>query len=183
MPRMSIAELFGILRILTKCGVWAIHCHISWCFTSHGSQHFFHPVLTFPGFLRLNHYFADLEYKVSCSKTQYSAPVESWTRDPSISSLALYTTEPLHFSSDQEITTVNWGWVQKFHSSSRNYEWNLERKSYSSQITWTSNSSQSTRPIGQVLWKELLEHITPLCSLLHTLLKDKCMCLQDEWKL
>ena len=23
-------------------------------------------------------------------------------------------------------------------------------------------------------------HITPLCSLLHTLLKDKRMCLQDE---
>ena len=23
-------------------------------------------------------------------------------------------------------------------------------------------------------------NITPLCSLLHTLLKDKCMCLQDE---
>ena len=34
-----------------------------------------------------------------------------------------------------------------------------------------SNSSQSTRPVGQVLWKEFLEkvilHITPLCSLLH----------------
>ena len=26
-------------------------------------------------------------------------------------------------------------------------------------------------------------HITPLFSLLPTLLKDKCMCLQDEWKL
>ena len=41
----------------------------------------------------------------------------------------------------------------------------------------TSNSSQSTRPVGQALWKELLKevllHITPLCSLLHTLLKDK----------
>ena len=48
----------------------------------------------------------------------------------------------------------------------------------------TSNSSQSTRPVGRVLWEELLEevrlHITPLCSLLHTLLKDKCTCLQDE---
>ena len=64
---------------------------------------------------------------------------------------------------------------QKFHSSARNYEGNLER---------TSNSSQSTRPVGRVLWEELLEevklHITPLCSLLHTLLKDKCTCLQDE---
>ena len=50
-----------------------------------------------------------------------------------------------------------------------------------------SNSSQSTRPIGRLLWKELLEgvilHITPLCSLLQTPSKDKCMCLQDEWKL
>ena len=48
----------------------------------------------------------------------------------------------------------------------------------------TSNSSPSTRPTGRVLWEELLEevvlHITPLCSLLHTLLKDKCMCLQDQ---
>ena len=36
----------------------------------------------------------------------------------------------------------------------------------------------------RVLWEELLEevilHITPLCSLLHTLLKDKCMCLQGK---
>ena len=94
-----------------------------------------------------------------------------------------------------------------------------------------SNSSQSTRPTGQVLWKELLKdegeksegetsifwvltvksckyqgcsyetdwvniilaviwgtlyamlHITPLWSLLYTLLKDKCMSLQDECKL
>ena len=41
----------------------------------------------------------------------------------------------------------------------------------------TSNST------GRVLWEELLKvmlHITPLCSLLHTLLKDKCKCLQDE---
>ena len=58
-------------------------------------------------------------------------------------------------------------------------------------------SSQSTRPVGQVLWEELFEgegeksecetyvilHITPLCSLLHMVLKDKCMCLQDECKL
>ena len=67
---------------------------------------------------------------------------------------------------------------QKLHSSACNYEWNLER---------TSNSSQSTRPVGKVLWEELLDeviiNITPLCSLLHKLLKDKCMCLQDEWKL
>ena len=63
---------------------------------------------------------------------------------------------------------------QKFHSSARNYEWNQER----------SNSSKSTRPVGQVLWEELLEgviiHITPLGSLLHMLLKDKCMCLKDK---
>ena len=47
-----------------------------------------------------------------------------------------------------------------------------------------SNSFQNTHPVGQVLWEELREeiilHITPLCSLLHTLLKDRCMCLQDE---
>ena len=45
-----------------------------------------------------------------------------------------------------------------------------------------SNSSQSTRPVGRVLSEELLEEVTlyinPLCSLLHTLLKDKYMCLQ-----
>ena len=67
---------------------------------------------------------------------------------------------------------------QTFHSSTCNYKWNLER---------TSNSSQSTRPVGLVLWEELLEevklHITPFCSLLHTLLKDKLMCLQDKLKL
>ena len=60
----------------------------------------------------------------------------------------------------------------------RNYEWNLER---------TSNSSHRTHPVRRVLLKGLLEevllHITHLCSSLHTLLKDMCMCLQDEWKL
>ena len=54
--------------------------------------------------------------------------------------------------------------AQKLYSSARNYEWNLERM---------SNSSQSTRPVGRVLLEEILEevilHITPLCSLLHTL--------------
>ena len=40
----------------------------------------------------------------------------------------------------------------KFHSSARNYEWNLER---------TCNSSQSTHPVGRVFWEELLgRHIT-----------------------
>ena len=69
---------------------------------------------------------------------------------------------------------------QKFHSSALSYELNLER---------TSNSSQSTHPVGLVLWEESLEefilHITPLCSLLYTLLnlKDKCTCFQDELKL
>ena len=53
---------------------------------------------------------------------------------------------------------------QKFHSSARNYEWNLEK---------TSNSSDR-------VIQEVILHITPLCSLLHTLLKDKCMCLQDK---
>ena len=64
---------------------------------------------------------------------------------------------------------------QKFHSSVRNYERHLEK---------TSNSSQSPCPVGRELWEELLEevilHNTFLCSLLHKLLKDKCMCLQDE---
>ena len=64
---------------------------------------------------------------------------------------------------------------QKFHLSARYYKSNLERM---------SNSSQSTRPTGRVLWEELLEevilHITPLCCLLHTLLKYKCMCLEDQ---
>ena len=40
-----------------------------------------------------------------------------------------------------------------------------------------SDSSQSTRPTGQVLWEELLEeailHFTPLCSLLHMLFKGQ----------
>ena len=39
---------------------------------------------------------------------------------------------------------------QKFHSSARNYEWNLEK---------TSNSSQSPRPTGPVLLEELLEEV------------------------
>ena len=64
---------------------------------------------------------------------------------------------------------------QKFHSSARNYERNQERM---------SNSSQSTHPTRRVFWEELLWEvilqITPLCSLLHTLLKDKCMCMQDK---
>ena len=49
------------------------------------------------------------------------------------------------------------------------------------------NTFENIMENGRVLWEELLNkaklHITPLCSLLHTLLKDKCMCLQDEWKL
>ena len=28
--------------------------------------------------------------------------------------------------------------------------------------------------------RNFISHITPLYSLLHTLLKDECMCLQDE---
>ena len=64
---------------------------------------------------------------------------------------------------------------QQFHSSAGNYEGYLKR---------TSNSSQSTRPVGRMLWEELLVlfritgkvlweelreevilHITLLCSL------------------
>ena len=32
-------------------------------------------------------------------------------------------------------------------------------------------SSQSTRPVGQVLWEKIPEEV-----ILHMLLKDKCMC-------
>ena len=28
--------------------------------------------------------------------------------------------------------------------------------------------------------RSFIKHITPLCSLLYQLIKDKCMCLQDE---
>ena len=55
----------------------------------------------------------------------------------------------------------------KFHSSARNYKLNLER---------TSNSSQSTCPVGRVLWEELLGvilHITALCSYAYTLIKGQ----------
>ena len=66
---------------------------------------------------------------------------------------------------------------QKFHWSASNYEWNLKRM---------INFFQCTCPVGWVLRKDILEevilHITPLFSLLHTLLNDKCKCLQDEWK-
>ena len=55
---------------------------------------------------------------------------------------------------------------QKFHWPARNHKWNLERMSYSSAL------GRITPGI----------HIT-YCSLLHALLKDKGMCLQDEWKL
>ena len=48
-----------------------------------------------------------------------------------------------------------------------------------------SNSSYSSQPVGRVLWDELPEevilHITPLCSLLHKLLKDgECVCRMSE---
>ena len=33
--------------------------------------------------------------------------------------------------------------------------------------------------ISSDIWN-FISHITPLCSLLHTLLKYECMCLQDE---
>ena len=70
---------------------------------------------------------------------------------------------------------------QKFHSPARNYKWNLER---------TSNSSQSTRPVGRVhrmsalgriAWGSRITYYS--CSFLHTLLKDMCIRLQDKWKL
>ena len=64
-------------------------------------------------------------------------------------------------------------------NKSENFNY-IEARAYQTHKERTSNSSQSTCPVGRVLWKELLEevilHITPLCSLLHTLLKDKCVC-------
>ena len=71
-----------------------------------------------------------------------------------------------NFGKDWKLTTNKDGAARgkNFHSSACNYERNLERM---------SNSSQSFRPVGRVLWQEKLEavvlHITPLCSLLHTL--------------
>ena len=59
----------------------------------------------------------------------------------------------------------------------------------------TTNDPQKKYRLGMVSKNILLEglnrfhvshiklHITPLCSLLYTLLKDKYMCLQDKWKL
>ena len=67
--------------------------------------------------------------------------------------------------------------AKKFHSPARSYEWKLER---------TSNFPHSSRPVGPVLWDELIEevilHITPLWSLLHILLKDcECVCRNSEY--
>ena len=67
-------------------------------------------------------------------------------------------------------------------SGDKSYEWNLERM---------SNSSQSTHPTGRVLWVILQDECFGknysrklYCILLpHVLLKDKCMYLQNEWKL
>ena len=47
---------------------------------------------------------------------------------------------------------------------------NKEHKGVISNMTSSSNSSQSTRPVGRVLWKELL-----VLSRFHSLLRaDKC---------
>ena len=44
-----------------------------------------------------------------------------------------------------------------------------------------SDSTQSTHPVGRVLYEELLEEvITPIYSLSHTFLKDKCLVMQDK---
>ena len=63
-------------------------------------------------------------------------------------------------SRDDQIRKTGFGTSgDKNSTRPRNYEWNLER---------VSNSSQSTHPIGRVLWKELLEevilHITPIIA-------------------
>ena len=44
-----------------------------------------------------------------------------------------------------------------------------------------SNSPHSSRPVGQVLWDEILEEVIPLCSLLHILSKyGECVCRTSE---
>ena len=84
-----------------------------------------------------------------------------------LSQIALSSLEPKSqadlFYSAYNVIGLTLAWIQgpehgrgrKFHLSAHNYDKNLER---------TSNSSQSTCPIGQVLWEDLLEvilHITP----------------------
>ena len=57
---------------------------------------------------------------------------------------------------------------QKFHLFAHNYKWNLEIE------------GGVIHPRARITQGS---HITPLCSLLHTPLNDKCMCMQDKWKL
>ena len=51
-------------------------------------------------------------------------------------------------------------------------------KSRKDELFSPKHSSYRTSALGRITRGS---HITPLCSLLHTPLKDKCMCLQDEW--
>ena len=64
---------------------------------------------------------------------------------------------------------------QKFHSFARNYKWNLER---------ASNSSQSTLPVGRVLWEELLESYYKLLPYvlycIHFKRTSACVCRMSE---
>ena len=65
------------------------------------------------------------------SYTPFFSPHFSWFNDAMISLI--------------NVLTLSRG--QKFHLSALNYEWNLEMM---------NNSSQSTRPVGWVLWEEWL---------------------------
>ena len=62
-----------------------------------------------------------------------------------------------------------------------------DKNSTCSLIKSEIKKGQVILPKARILQDELLKkvilHITPLCSLLHMLLKDVCICLQDEWKL
>ena len=48
---------------------------------------------------------------------------------------------------------------------------------FAGRVKIVSRLSCSTSALGRITRGS---HITSLCSLLHTLLKDKCMCLQEE---
>ena len=79
---------------------------------------------------------------------------KSWTFEISILKLAVCPLNIRNFKIKWSVVlrqTENINRGQKLHSSPRNYEWNLER---------TSNSSQSTHPVGRVYRTSALGRIT-----------------------
>ena len=92
------------------------------------------------------------------------------------------------FFQNQPSWNILWGIPsrgQKFHASVRNYKCNLEK---------TSNSSQSTCPVGWVFWEELLEEVILHILLLvffiayatcvcRTIENCKSLVLQDKWNI